>query len=1313
MPPRRQGEILRSRGLEVAAGDVFSLPVVIKSAGSAVRFCYEVHGGHECGFSVRFVDNDGVEHELIPFACRTAADALKAQKCREQERRTSDLVEFYRRHNPTKVKSAAKIVSGYSLAAVIEGLQREYGALPPSWDADAAELDRQRAQLESFYAEHNPPKVKGVAKLLMQYSFESIRASLSKEYGALPEGWEFEGPLRGRFALQEPGTVHFTWDNHRSRMGSRKITYRVSIEPTDELDGARRADSEHDNFNSALDLYEVDAGVSLNLRSDPSTTSGRRLDVRLEPGTQFEVCETVKIPKDRDDGGDQFFLKLANGSGWAFQLHPKTGRPVCRLVTRSSTPVTALSSASETHSNSGKRPTLPETPAEAHAREQGQGKQSNAGSASGPGTGAQAVAHRGIARAGGLDPPGSPPPSPLLNGDGDGDDRTSLVHKSMSARKAAVAARSKLEVPLPIRSAGTVVKWAVAWADTEAIDADLDIGLKVHFMNLSGNAIEVKPEQRLKLKKWPDAHQGSCQLGCGTCIVTFDNTHSWLKKKNIVYAFDLLEGDGPPPGARSPRSAVASPGGSSRSQGRTPRSPAAVPPATPKQKQESEDNVREQPKPEPEPQTQTQTQTQPQPPLQSQLQAQPEQRVETKSEAESGPQVDAEPNHERDEGEPDAAEVSTDEEGGGNISSSSSDSDSSSSSGDSNGDIGNENDEDNGSNHARVSDDCALDQTNSAVQGDAGAAMEAIDQETDGREGTGEGDVNKKEDCSNDQGENEDDSETHHECESAPTEAGNPFDDYSFVQASSSPGPAAGTESPAEPELKRASPEAGADQEDQVAEEVYAAKLARALAKRDKKHARALARLEAAHNEAVEDINSAHSASQKRRKEKHARAISDVEGQLAQSKDALEAAQTALSESQAACAEMLAVKTELQAKLAKHEDAATAQSSEVASLAQARTELQNVLESSAAQLRACEADHKAALEAADEKCRAQAEEHAAAVAALEAKCGAMQQDLQCRQQIHDDVVQKHEAELTLAVQDVKKELSAQLAACDAAHKEDLAATVADYEQRLQHHTAAKGDYQAQLDALQEANQQLEKKSAADTKILEALRAQKDETVEALQEQLEAAEAEAQQQRCAAEERAAAAAETATQAARAEAEAATAAAAEEFARQRQHMHQQHEAAQEQQRATHQAVLVQHEEEQAVLEAKLQHALRRAEAAETPLLSISLRPMLLPVRAKGSNANTLTLASPPPLLLRHGMRLGRSDFCEDYTSADSAVSRAHVSVEIGDAGEVVLQATAANAPYVMALWVLAAVLFTAMFLILRSTLHFAAMFLQMHY
>ena len=140
------------------------------------------------------------------------------------------------------------------------------------------------------------------------------------------------------------------------------------------------------------------------------------------------------------------------------------------------------------------------------------------------------------------------------------------------------------------------------------------------------------------------------------------------------------------------------------------------------------------------------------------------------------------------------------------------------------------------------------------------------------------------------------------------------------------------------------------------------------------------------------------------------------------------------------------------------------------------------------------------------------------------------------------------------------------------------------------------------------------------------------------------------------------------------------ATEECARQRQDMHQQHEAAQEQQRAAHQTVLAQLEEARAALEAKLEHALRRAEAAETPPLSVSLRPMLLPVRAKGSNVNNLTPASPPPLLLRHGMRLGRSDFCEDVTSADSAISRAHISVEIGDGGEVVLRATAANAPYV---------------------------------
>ena len=227
----RQAEILRSRGLEVAPGDVFSLPVVIKSPSSAVRFCYEVHGGHECGFSVRFVDNANVEHDIVPFACRTATDALKAQKQREQQRRTAELVEFYRRHNPTKVKSAAKIIAGYAFGAVMDGLAREYGALPPSWEAEAAELARQCSQLEAFYAEHNPSKVGAVPKLLQQYSFESIRESLQKEYGAVPDGWEFEGPLRGKFVLQDTGTAIFTWDNRASKLGARKITYRVSIEP--------------------------------------------------------------------------------------------------------------------------------------------------------------------------------------------------------------------------------------------------------------------------------------------------------------------------------------------------------------------------------------------------------------------------------------------------------------------------------------------------------------------------------------------------------------------------------------------------------------------------------------------------------------------------------------------------------------------------------------------------------------------------------------------------------------------------------------------------------------------------------------------------------------------------------------------------------------------------------------------------------------------------------------------------------------------------------------------------------------------------
>ena len=46
-----------------------------------------------------------------------------------------------------------------------------------------------KEQLIQFYQKHEPSKVAAVDTLLSQYKFEDVVSSLQKKYGALPEGW--------------------------------------------------------------------------------------------------------------------------------------------------------------------------------------------------------------------------------------------------------------------------------------------------------------------------------------------------------------------------------------------------------------------------------------------------------------------------------------------------------------------------------------------------------------------------------------------------------------------------------------------------------------------------------------------------------------------------------------------------------------------------------------------------------------------------------------------------------------------------------------------------------------------------------------------------------------------------------------------------------------------------------------------------------------------------------------------------------------------------------------------------------------------
>ncbi|CAE7723850.1 SDN1 [Symbiodinium pilosum] len=65
----------------------------------------------------------------------------------------------------------------------------------------------------------------------------------------------------------------------------------------------------------------VDPDMGINLRSGPDVSSQRTAYV-LIPGEAFHVCRVVR-------NGDQEYLCLSDGRGWAFTRSPKTGVEVC------------------------------------------------------------------------------------------------------------------------------------------------------------------------------------------------------------------------------------------------------------------------------------------------------------------------------------------------------------------------------------------------------------------------------------------------------------------------------------------------------------------------------------------------------------------------------------------------------------------------------------------------------------------------------------------------------------------------------------------------------------------------------------------------------------------------------------------------------------------------------------------------------------------------------------------------------------------------------------------------------------------------
>lgn len=76
--------------------------------------------------------------------------------------------------------------------------------------------------------------------------------------------------------------------------------------------------------------YQVCKGVQLIVRSEAchnSVPTGRI----CQPGEILNVSERVVMPNVRDDGGEQTFLRLAEG-GFAFEYNRKTGKTVAAPV---------------------------------------------------------------------------------------------------------------------------------------------------------------------------------------------------------------------------------------------------------------------------------------------------------------------------------------------------------------------------------------------------------------------------------------------------------------------------------------------------------------------------------------------------------------------------------------------------------------------------------------------------------------------------------------------------------------------------------------------------------------------------------------------------------------------------------------------------------------------------------------------------------------------------------------------------------------------------------------------------------------------
>jgi hypothetical protein len=171
------------------------------------------------------------QDKLIEHVEREHGSGEQEEELRKHElqfHRKQQLIEFYKKHEPSKLADVDTILAKYKFVDVVASLNKKYGTVPLGWDVelapvpiavgsrltswwsssssaqaapktatDAATLARRKRQLTTFYQIRDPSKVSEVDTILTQYKFLDVVASLQKKYGKVPEGWDKEDTVLG------------------------------------------------------------------------------------------------------------------------------------------------------------------------------------------------------------------------------------------------------------------------------------------------------------------------------------------------------------------------------------------------------------------------------------------------------------------------------------------------------------------------------------------------------------------------------------------------------------------------------------------------------------------------------------------------------------------------------------------------------------------------------------------------------------------------------------------------------------------------------------------------------------------------------------------------------------------------------------------------------------------------------------------------------------------------------------------------------------------------------------------------------------